>query len=92
MVSSTSGITVGPLGYCGPNVVGAANPAGAGVNNCHVGFGLGDRKRSYCRSERSTTSPTPIRRATGASADGSNTPSCMRRSSAINRSVDAGDP
>ncbi len=49
-------------------------------------------KRSYSRSERTSTVPDENSRATGASDWASNVPSCMRRSSASSRLAVCGEP
>src|SRR5207302_1574652 len=78
----------GTLRGAGPKPTGASRPGGGGVSSCRVGRGRARLYRSNWRSLRSTTSPTPSRRATGAIAPGSSTPSCRRRSSAFRRSAD----
>ena len=72
LISSTKGIT-GVSAIGGPKLLGAAEADGGSceVHCCHVEIGCGVRKRSYCRSLRSTTSPTPISRASAGSDDGS---------------------
>src|SRR5579862_316577 len=65
VISSTSGTWVVLSGTGGPNVVGVVSPGGAGENCDHVGAGRGVRNRSYCRSERRSTVPTPMSRAIG---------------------------
>ena len=90
--SSIIGYCLGVLRTGRPKPTGSARPAGGGVKNRQVGRGLGVLKRSNCRSDRSTTSPTLISRATGAIASGSSTPSWSRRSSALSRSAEGGEP
>ena len=67
-------------------MTGAPRPTVAS-SSAQVLRGRGVRYRSYCRSDRRLISPAPISAATVATDDGSNHPSCRRRSSALSRSA-----
>ena len=75
-----------------PNVRGSSSPDGVGVKRSQVNSGRNSRYRSNWMSLRSVTSPTLMSRASGAIASGVSLRSWRRRSNALSRFADAGDP
>ena len=79
------------FGTGSPNPTRGAKP-GASRTSAHRSAGRGVRNRSNCKSDRRTTSPTPMRRANGARASASRRPSWISVSRATSSAADAGEP